>query len=89
MAAKGPAETSAGGRQQRCKLLILLTRLDQSKLLVNLETVKYVEATPDTLITFLNGDSVMVRESLEEVERRVVEYKQKTFEILRETGSQA
>lgn len=57
--------------------MILLTKLDETKLLVNLESVKFMEATPDTLIFFLNGDTLMVRESLDEVTRRVVEYKSK------------
>jgi flagellar protein FlbD len=55
----------------------LLTRLDKSKVLINLEAIKYAEATPDTLISFLNGDSIMVRESLEELEQRVINYKTK------------
>jgi flagellar protein FlbD len=55
--------------------MILLTRLDKTKLLINLDTVKYVESTPDTVITFVNGDSVIVRESLEELDRRVLEYR--------------
>lgn len=57
--------------------MILLTRLDKSKVLINLEAIKYAEATPDTLISFLNGDSIMVRESLEELEQRVINYKSK------------
>ncbi len=55
--------------------MILLTRLDKSKVLINLDVVKYAEAAPDTVITFVNGDSVIVRESLEELDRRVVEYR--------------
>ncbi len=55
--------------------MILLTRLDKSKVLVNLDVVKYAEAAPDTVITFVNGDSVIVRESLEELDRRVIEYR--------------
>lgn len=55
--------------------MILLTRLDKSKVLVNLDAVKYAEATPDTILTFVNGDSVIVRESLEELDRRVLEYR--------------
>lgn len=55
--------------------MILLTRLDKSKVLINLDTVKYAEAAPDTVITFVNGDSVIIRESLEELDRRVVEYR--------------
>jgi flagellar protein FlbD len=57
--------------------LILLTRLDKSKVLINVEAIKFAEATPDTLITFLNGDSILVRESLEELEQRVINYKSK------------
>ncbi|MFK7872940.1 MAG: flagellar FlbD family protein [Oligoflexales bacterium] len=52
--------------------MILVTRLDNSKLLVNLDNVKYIESTPDTLIRFMNGDSLMVLESLEEVQNRAL-----------------
>ena len=57
--------------------LIFLSKLDNSKVLVNLETIKYIESTPDTLIFFINGDSMLVRETLDEVERRVVDFKNK------------
>ena len=57
--------------------MILLTRLDKSKVLINLDAIKYAESTPDTLISFLNGDSILVQESLEELEQRVINYKQK------------
>lgn len=63
--------------------MILLTRLDKSKVLVNIETVKFFESTPDTLVTFLNGDSLIVTESLEEIESRVVEYKRKVLQSLK------
>ena len=60
--------------------MIVLTRLNQTKLLVNLETVKFIESTPDTLITFLNGDSLMVLESLEEIQAHVLEFKRLSYE---------
>lgn len=49
--------------------MLLLTKLDKTRVLVTLETIKYIEETPDTLIRFLNGESVIVRESLDEVSR--------------------
>ncbi len=64
--------------------MIILTRLDNTKLLVNLDTVKYFEFTPDTLITFVNGDTLIVRESLEEIERGVVDYRVRILEKLRQ-----
>ncbi len=63
--------------------MILLTRLDKSRVLVNIETVKFFESTPDTVVIFLNGDSMIVTESLEEVEARVIEYKRKVLTSLK------
>lgn len=54
--------------------MIMLTKLDQQKILVNLETIKYLEAVPDTLIFFTNGESVIVKESLEQVTEAVKDY---------------
>lgn len=59
--------------------MIMLTKLDNSPVLVNIEGIKYIESTPDTLIRYLNGDTMIVRESLEDIERRVLELKQRIF----------
>ncbi|MBM4250828.1 MAG: flagellar protein FlbD [Deltaproteobacteria bacterium] len=57
--------------------MIHLTRLDNSPLLISLDAIKYIEATPDSVISFINGDSLIVRESLEEIDRRVLQYRVK------------
>ncbi len=57
--------------------MIQLTKLDKTPILVSLEAIKYIEPTPDTLILFLNGESLMVLEPLEEIERRVVELRRR------------
>lgn len=54
--------------------MIFLTRLNKQCVVVNAELIKVVEATPDTLITLINGDHLMVRESVEEVVEKSVEY---------------
>lgn len=51
-------------------MVIMLTKLDHTRILVGFESVKYIEETPDTLIRFLNGESLMVRESLDEIMMR-------------------
>ena len=61
---------------QRFMTMIIVTKLDNRKILLNLETVKYLESVPDTLISFVNGESLMVRESLEEVQQAVIQYQQ-------------
>lgn len=55
--------------------MIILTKLDQSPLLINYESIKYAESIPDTRIVFTNGDSVIVRESLADLENKVVSQK--------------
>ena len=51
--------------------MILLKKLDDSSVAVNLETIKYMESCPDTVIFFLNGDSILVKESLSEIVEKV------------------
>ncbi len=55
--------------------MILLTKIDNSTLILNLDAVKYIESVPDTVITFLNGDTMIVKESLEDVIESVVRLK--------------
>lgn len=54
--------------------MITLTRLDERVIVLNAEHIKMIESTPDTIITLVNGDTVIVRESVEEVVRRSVDY---------------
>ncbi|MDO8632448.1 MAG: flagellar FlbD family protein [Phycisphaerales bacterium] len=54
--------------------MITVTRLDKRVVVINAEQIKMLEATPDTIITLLNGDTVVVRESVEEVVRRAIDY---------------
>ncbi len=54
--------------------MISVTRLNDQPLVLNAELIKTVESTPDTLITLVNGDRMMVKESMEEIVRKAVEY---------------
>lgn len=63
--------------------MIVLTKLDNQKILVNLETVKYFEAVPDTLVFFTNGESLMVKESLEEVAEIAARYQARVWQHAR------
>jgi flagellar protein FlbD len=56
--------------------MIRVTRLNQSEVVLNAELIRYVERCPDTLITLINGDTLMVQETLDEVVRRAVAYHQ-------------
>ena len=54
--------------------MIHLTRLNNQPLVVNADLIKFIENAPDTVITLLTGDKLVVRESVEEVLRRVGEF---------------
>ncbi len=47
--------------------MIELTRLNSSSLVVNSDLIQYVESAPDTTLTLVNGEKVVVRESAAEV----------------------
>ncbi|MCH7592618.1 MAG: flagellar FlbD family protein [Planctomycetes bacterium] len=54
--------------------MITITRLDKRVIVLNADLIKMLEATPDTIVTLINGDTIVVRESVEEVVQRIIEY---------------
>ena len=54
--------------------MIALTRLNGQPFVVNADRIKFLEKTPDTVICCEGGDRVMVRESMQEVVRRSIDY---------------
>jgi flagellar protein FlbD len=55
--------------------MIRLTRLNNQPLMVNSDLIKFVEQSPDTLITLVTGEKIVVRESAEEVLARLIEFR--------------
>ncbi len=54
--------------------MILLTRLNGQQFVVNAEKIRYVESTPDTIVCCDTGEKMMVKETLQEVIRRAIDY---------------
>jgi len=59
--------------------MIEVSRLNNKGFIINCEWIETVEATPDTVITLTNGKKFVVAESVEDIIRKVVEYKQKVM----------
>ncbi len=55
--------------------MIRLTRLNNRPLVVNSELIKFIENAPDTVITLVTGEKIVVLETAEEVMARIVEYR--------------
>lgn len=60
--------------------MIRLTRLNNEQLLVNPDLIEHVELTPDTVITLINGQKIMVRETAEEIVERVIAYRRRVLD---------
>ena len=60
--------------------MIEVTRLNGLPLIVNAELIKFVEATPDTLISLTTGEKVMVKEAVALVTERVLGYRMRCCE---------
>ena len=55
--------------------MIELTRLNGNPILLNSDLIKTAETSPDTMLTLINGEKLIVREDLGEVLDRVVAYR--------------
>jgi len=62
--------------------MIQLTRLNNQALTVNSDLIKFVEQSPDTLITLVTGEKIVVRESVEEVLARLIEFRRSVLQGL-------
>jgi uncharacterized protein YlzI (FlbEa/FlbD family) len=62
--------------------MIRLTRLNNQALTVNSDLIKFVEQSPDTLITLVSGEKIVVRESAEEVLARLIAFRRSVLQGL-------
>lgn len=56
------------------KQMIKLTRLSGEPFVLNAELIRYVETRPDTFITLTTNERLVVRESMDEVVERTLDY---------------
>jgi flagellar protein FlbD len=54
--------------------VISVTRLNGKPIVVNADLIRTVESNPDTTIQLVNGERIIVRESMQDVVRLVIEY---------------
>ncbi len=55
--------------------MIELTRLNGTPMVLNSDLIKTAESSPDTMLTLINGEKLIVREELAEVTERVLLYR--------------
>jgi flagellar protein FlbD len=57
--------------------MIELTRLNNRPLVVNSDLIKFIENTPDTVLTLSSGEKVVVSEPCPVVIEKIVEFRRK------------
>ena len=59
--------------------MIALTRLNGHPVMVNSDLIEALEETPDTVVTLVSGNKFIVRDSMLEVQRKIIEFKRKIY----------
>jgi len=55
--------------------MIELTKLNGHVMVLNSDLIKIAESSPDTMLTLINGEKLIVRETCNEVTERVLAYR--------------
>lgn len=59
--------------------MIKLVGLDSKEYILNADHIEKVEEIPESVITLTNGKKYLVKESNDEIVRKVIEYKRKIY----------
>jgi flagellar protein FlbD len=57
--------------------MIQLTRLNHQPLVVNSDLIEFIENAPDTVITLVTGDKVVVLESTEQILDLIIQFRRR------------
>ena len=61
--------------------MIKVTRLNDTELVVNTDLIEFIEAIPDTIISLTTGKKIMVKDSIDELIEKVVEFKKRIHQL--------
>lgn len=62
--------------------MIKVTRLNGEPIYLNSALIEFIETTPDTMITLTTGKKVIVKENIDDVIERIVEYNSKISQYI-------
>lgn len=57
--------------------MISLRRLNNQPMMVNADLIESLEATPDTVVTLTSGNKLVVRDTMQEIQDKIVDYKRR------------
>jgi flagellar protein FlbD len=57
--------------------MIEVERVNGNKMLINPDLIKFIETTPDTVVTFTDGEKIMLRTRPEDIVSMIVDFRKK------------
>lgn len=62
--------------------MIKITKMGGEKITINAELIESIQATPDTIITLTTNKKIIVKDSVDEIVKKVITYKKKIASCL-------
>jgi flagellar protein FlbD len=66
--------------------MVQLTRLHGEPIVISADLIEFIESTPDTMISTTTGKKILVKETVDEVVDKIVEYRRRCTPTTRESG---
>lgn len=57
--------------------MITLTRLNRAEIVVNSDLIQYIDTTPDTVLTLVNGEKLVVTEPADAIVEKIIAFKRR------------
>ena len=64
--------------------MIVLTKMNKERFLLNHNQMEYIESIPETRIVMMNHDAYIVKETPEQIVQKIAEYSAKVQDIHRQ-----
>lgn len=62
--------------------MVILTKLDGSEFALNCDLIETISVNPDTTIRLVNDKIIIVRESLQEVIQKTIDYRKQIYQLV-------
>lgn len=59
--------------------MIKVTRINNQEMILNAEMIEFVECTPDTIISMISGKKILVKDTVDDIVNKVIEYRKECF----------
>jgi flagellar protein FlbD len=66
--------------------MIALRRLNNEAVMINPDLIETLEETPDTVVTLTSGNKVLVRDSMDQIREKIIEFKRRIYAPEEPTG---